>query len=187
MLFILLGLFATAEPQKKQDIYVAPPTINDASLEEFQPYLNSLLVSAAQSQTFWVKKSKRAEDVAIHDKHSIVYSQDTTCDYNKPLECAEENMHWALITDIFVTPNFATVVVKLYDEDVNLIASASKTSYSIEQCKPQITTTTISGGRKPPAKIVEQKPDKCVFLDPKILAKDIKQVITILFASIHPI
>lgn len=187
MFIILLGLFAFAEPQQTQDIYVAPPTIHDPTLSDLQPYLNSLLVSSAQSNTHWVKRSKRAAGAQIHDKHSIVYARDTVCDYSEPLKCAEENLHWVLITDIFVTPHFATVVVKLYDEEISLIASASKTSYSIEDCKPQVTQTTIKQSGTPPTEITEQKPDKCIFLDPKVLAKDLKQVVGILFASIHPL
>jgi hypothetical protein len=188
MILLLITLLASAQSEvETQDIFVAPPTINDPSLESFQPYLNSLLVSSAQSNTHWVKRSNRATGANIHDKHSIIYSQDTVCDYNDPLSCAQENMHWVLITDIFVTPNFATVVVKLYDEEVNLIASASKTSYSIEDCKPQVTQTRIQQLGRPPTEITEKKPDKCIFLDPKVMAKDIKQVVGILFASIHPL
>lgn len=187
MLYFILGLLVFAEEAKElQDLYVAPPTIHDASLEEVQPYLNSLLVSAAQSNSHWVKRSKRASGLTIHDKHTIGFSQDTTCNYQKPIKCSDENMHWVMITDVFVTTHFATVVVKLYDEDALLIASASKSSYSVEQCKEQVTTTTISQPGQPPAQITEKKPDKCNILNAKILAKDIKQVVTIMFASIHP-
>ena len=188
MLYLILSSFLSAqEVSERKDLYVAPPTIHDSSLSSFQPYLTSLLSSAAQTNSHWVKRSNRADGLIIHDKHTIVLSQDTTCDYSAPLRCAVENLHWVMITDIFVTPNFATIVVKLYDEEATLIASASKSSYSVEKCKDQTTTTTIQQPGRPPTQIVEKKPDKCINLDPKILASDIKQVTTIMFASIHPL
>ena len=177
---------AKAEETKKE-IYVAPPTIHDPVLGEFQPYLNSLLVSAAQTNKHWVTKSHKAKKVNVYDKHTIEFIQDTVCDYSRPLKCSTENLHWVMITDIFVTPNFATIVLKMYDEEAQLIASASKSSYSIEKCRDQTTTTTISRGGAPPTEITEKKPDVCKVLDPKILSSDIKQAVTILFASIHPV
>ena len=35
--------------------------------------------------------------------------------------------------------------------------------------------------------MIEEFPDKCVMLEPKIIARDINQAVTIMFASIHPI
>ena len=145
------------------------------------------MVSAAQSNKHWVIRTHKTNKVNIYDKHTIEFIQDTVCDYNNPLKCSSENIHWAMITDIFVTPNFATIVLKLYDEDAQLIASASKSSYSVEKCKEQTTSTTISQSGRPPTEIIEKKPDICTMLDPKILSSDIKQAVTILFASIHPI
>ena len=188
MFFLLFTLLVSGQENLgTKDLYVAPPTIHDAHLEDLQSYLTSLLVSSAQTNTHWVKRSNRAGALSVHDKHSIGLSQDTTCNYYRPLECAVENIHWVMITDIFVSTYFATIVVKLYDEEANLIASASKSSYSVEKCKDQTTTTTIQQQGRPPTEITEKKPDKCVIMDPKILASDIKQVTTIMFASIHPL
>ena len=181
-----LMLAAAAEEKTTREIYVAPPTIHDENLQDFQPYLNSLVVSAAQANKHWVKRSKRADYVTIHDKHTIEVIQDTTCNYNRPLKCSVENMHWLLVTDIFTTPKFATIVVKLYDENAELIASSSKSSYSIKECKEQITTTTISEQGAPTRKITQKKPDECTILNPDILSSDIERAITIMFASIHP-
>jgi len=188
MIWILLGsLFLYAEePEITKNIYVAPPTIHDENLEGFQSYLNSLLVSSAQSNKHWVKRTYKAEHINIHDKHTIEEAMDTVCNYRRPLKCSAENMHWIMVTDIFVTPNFATVVVKMYDEETTLIASASKSSYSIEKCKDQTTVTTIQSPGRPGTEITEKKPDICTMLNPTILSKDLKQVITIMFASIHP-
>jgi len=186
MFLLLTSLLFAEEPEITKNIYVAPPTIHDETLEGFQPYLNSLLVSSAQSNKHWVRRTHKAKQVNIHDKHTIESAMDTVCDYNRPLDCAAENMHWAMVTDIFVTPNFATVVVKMYDEETNLIASASKSSYSVEKCKDQTTVTTIKQAGRPATEITEKKPDKCTMLNPTILSKDLKQVITIMFASIHP-
>tara|TARA_Y100001938_G_C8091738_1_gene435446 strand:+ start:1488 stop:2057 length:570 start_codon:yes stop_codon:yes gene_type:complete len=188
MFWLLFGALLThaEQPEIKKDIYVAPPTIHDEALREFQPYLNSLLVSSAQSNKHWVRRTHKAKKVNIHDKHTIESVMDTVCDYDKPLKCGSENMHWVLVTDIFVTPNFATVVVKMYDENTELIASASKSSYSVEKCKDQTTVTTIKSPGRPATEITEKKPDLCTIVNPKILSKDLKQVITILFASIHP-
>jgi len=187
VLLLFMWLAVAEETSAIKDLYVAPPTIHDSTLGTIQPYLTSLLVSSAQTNSHWVERSKRADGVNVHDKHTIVLSQDTTCNYRFPLECAVENMHWVMVTDIFVSTHFATIVVKLYDEEAILIASASKSSYALEQCKDQTTTTTINQSGRSPTQITEKKPDKCVRLDPKILASDIKQVTTIMFASIHPI
>jgi len=177
-----------AEPaQSIEKIYVAPPTIHDEELQLYQDYIGSLLVSSANTNSHWVKLSKRADNALIYDKHTIEMAMDTTCNYRAPLNCGAENYHWVLVTDIFTTKNFATIVVKLYDEHTQLIASSSKSSYAIEECKEQVKKMTISHQGQPPVEITEQKPDKCILLKPSILDKDINQAITILFASIHPI
>ena len=95
-----------------------------------------------------------------------------------------------MITDIFTSENFATIIMKIYDENAQLIASTTRSSYSVEKCKEQVTTTNIkqSGPMgQSQTEIVEQKPDKCILLHPKILDKDIKRAVTILFASIKPL
>ena len=189
MFWLMTSLMLAAEPHKAQKIYVAPPTIHDERLGEYQPYINSLLVASANTNTHWVKRNHGAEQVFIYDKYTIEYALDTTCNYGLPLACAQENYHWVLITDIFTTEKFATIVVKLYDEKVQLIASASKSSYSVEECKSQVKQTTIkqNGARgQSNTEITEQLPDKCIILKPSILDKDIKQAVSILFASIHP-
>ncbi len=187
MFWLLTGIMlASSENPTSKNIYIAPPTIHDDQLQDFQPYLTSLLVSSAQSNKHWVRRTHGSKQVNIHDKHTIATVLDTVCDYDKPLVCSSENMHWAMVTDIFVTPNFATIVVKMYDEETTLIASASKSSYSVEKCKDQTTTTTIKSPGRPPTEITEKKPDKCTVVNPKILSKDIKQAVTIMFASIHP-
>ena len=164
MYWMITSLMLAAEPsQSIEKIYVAPPTIHDEELQPYQDYIGSLLVSSANTNSHWVKLSKRADDALIYD------------------------FHWVLVTDIFTTKNFATIVVKLYDEDTQLIASSSKSSYAIEECKEQIKKVTISQQGKPSTEITEQKPDKCILLKPSILDKDINQAITILFASIHPV
>jgi len=189
MFWLMTGalLSSAQESQNIKDIYVAPPTIHDIVLEEYQPYLTSLIMSSAQSNRHWVRRTHKSSQVNIHDKHTIILNQDTVCDYQRPLHCASENIHWVLVTDIFVTPHFATVVVKLYDEETKLLASASKSSYSVEKCKDQTKVTTIQQGGGPPTVITEKPPDQCKIINPKILSGDIKQAITIMFASIHPI
>ena len=190
MYWLLTSLFLAAEPKDIEKIYVAPPTIHHPMLYEYQSYLNSLLVATANTNTHWVKRSNRAEETIIMDKHTVEVTMDTTCDYRRPLECGNENQHWVMVTDIFTTNDFATIVIKLYDEDTNLIASTSRSTYSIEKCKPQVKETQIrSQGFLGPtnSNMVEEFPDKCVMLEPKIIARDISQAVTIMFASIHPI
>jgi hypothetical protein len=185
----MTSLLLSAEPKKIEKIYVAPPTIHDPVLNGYQPYINSLLTSTANTNTHWVVRSGRADSAIIMDKHTVDVTLDTTCNYEKPLFCGSENYHWVMITDMFTTQNFATIVVKLYDENTNLIASNSRTSYSIESCKPQVKQTDIrSQGPLGPSNtnVVEKFPDKCVMLEPKILARDINQAVTIMFASIRP-
>jgi hypothetical protein len=182
-------MLSSAEPEVTKKIFVAPPTLHDENLQQFQPYLNSLLVSAASVNTHWVKRSYRGSEVFVYDKHTIEYALDTTCDYHKPLQCGSENQHWVLVTDIFTTKNFATIVVKLYDENIQLISSTSKSSYSMEQCSPQVKQTNVK--QQGPmgqsnTEIVEKLPDKCIIIQPSILSKDVKQAISILFASIPP-
>jgi len=187
MFWLMTSLMLAAQPPKPQKIYVAPPTIHDERLNEYQSYINSLLVSSANTNTHWVKRAQRAEQVLIYDKHTIEYALDTTCNYGLPLECAQENYHWVLVTDIFTTEHFATIVVKLYDQNVQLIASSSKSSYSMKKCKPQVKETTIKHSDlqgQSNTEITEKLPDKCIILEPSILDKDIKQAVTILFASI---
>ena len=191
MYWLMTALFLSAEPSKKiEKIYVAPPTIHDVALASYQPYINSLLVASANVNTHWVKRSKRADAAYIYDKHTIEAALDTTCDYDKPLHCGSENYHWVMITDILTTEHFATVIVKLYDENTQLIASTSKSSYSVEDCKPQVKQTNIKSQSmlgETRSEIIEKFPDKCVTLEPKILSRDINQAVTIMFASIHPI
>ena len=187
MFWLMTSLMISAQTPEPQRIYVSPPTIHDERLEEFQPYINSLLVSAANTNTHWLKRAHGVEEVFIYDKHTIGYALDTTCNYGLPLACAEENYHWALVTDIFTTENFATIVVKLYDQNIQLVASSSKSSYSMEKCQPQVKETTIKQTDPRGAsstEITEKLPDKCIILKPSILDKDIKQAVTILFASI---
>ena len=190
MYWLMTSLFLAAEPKDIEKIYVAPPTIHDPVLSGYQPYINSLLLATANANTHWVKRSNRAEEAIVMDKHTVETILDTTCNYNRPLKCGSENYHWVMITDMFTTENFATIIIKLYDENTNLIASTSKTSYSIEKCKPQVKQTNVKsqgllGERN--SQITETLPDKCVTIEPRILSKDIHQAVTIMFASIHPI
>ena len=190
MYWILTTLLWAQEPQQKTTIYVAPPTISEPKLANYQPYLNSVIVSATHTNSHWVKRTRQSETVLVYDTHTIGYALDTTCDYSRPLDCADDNVHWVLITDIVVTPQFATIIVKLYDENIQLIATSSKSSYGIQECKSEVRTTTIEKGAtksSPKTKITETLPEKCVTLKPSVLDKDIKQAITILFASIHPL
>lgn len=190
MFWLITSIMLSADPQKKEEkIYVASPTIHDEALQGHQQYLTSLIVASANTNIHWVKRSKRADVVYIYDRHTIEYALDTTCNYNRPLQCGSENYHWVLITDIFTTENFATIVVKLYDQNAQLIASSSKSSYSVEKCKPQVKETSVESNTpfgRTNTEIVEILPEKCITLKPSIIDKDIKQAVTILFASIHP-
>jgi hypothetical protein len=181
-----LMLSAKALEDTKKNIYVAPPTLHDPTLNQYQSYINSMLVSSANVNKHWVLRSNRASEVLIYDKHTINRAVDTTCNYNRPVVCSHENLHWLMVTDIFTTQNFATVIVKLYDEDTQLIATATKSSYSIQECKEQVKETTVKKGGRQPVEIIEKLPQKCTILEPKILARDINQAVTIMFASIHP-
>ena len=203
MLLFLCMLAAAQDPQiyddlpvitqaemRHKDILVAPPTIDDDTLQKYVPYLTSIVVAQSSTDSHWVRRSNRGDTVAIYDKYTINLKQDTVCNYDEPLKCGVENIHWVLITDIFTSENFATIIMKLYDENAQLVATNTKSSYSIEQCKDQITTTTINQNSplgQSQTEIVEKKPDKCILLHPKILDKDIKQAVTILFASIKPL
>jgi hypothetical protein len=157
-----------------REIYIAPPTIHDPMLQTFSPYITSLVVASSGTNSHWVRRTGRASSVVILD----------------PYRCGVTNGHWVLITDIMTSNNFATIILKLYDEKAHLIASTSKSSYSVEKCKTQVSQTTIdqqgSMGQSQTT-ITEKLPDKCVLLKPSILDKDIKQAVTILFASIHPL
>ena len=191
-MFWLITSLLMAEPTnvdtmyRHKEIYVAPPTINDPELNEIRDYINSLLVVSTGTNSHWVRRQGYGDKVSIYDKYTIEYEKDTICNYDKPLECGRENLHWVLITDISISDNFAMITLKLYDENTQLIASSSKASYSIEKCKQPVKTTTISQNGRPPTEIVEKLPEKCKNFKPIILDKDIKQAVAILFASIHP-
>ena len=196
LLFLcMLGLAQEPPPPLRkeiihQDIMVAPPTVDAPTLNKYVPYLTSIIVAQSNTDSHWVRRSNRSDSVAIHDKYTINLARDTVCDYNEPIRCGVENMHWVLITDIFTAEDFATIIIKLYDENGQLLASTTKSSYSVERCEDQTTTTTIdrtSRRGQVQTKIVEEKPDKCIFLHPKILDRDLKQAVTILFASIKPL
>jgi len=202
MLFLLCMLGLAQEPEPKdiptidvqeyrhKDILIAPPTVDDPSLEKYVPYLTSIVVAQSSTDSHWVRRQNRGDTVAIYDKYTINIKQDSVCDYNEPLKCGVENIHWVLITDIFTSENFATIIMKLYDENAQLVATTTKSSYSVEKCKEQVTTTNITQNTpmgQSQTKVVEQKPDKCILLHPKILDKDIKRAVTILFASIKPL
>lgn len=190
MFWLVTSLFLAAEPKKQEKIYVAPPTIHDPILTSYQPYINSLLVAMANTNLHWVARSNRAQSAVILDKHTVETMLDTTCNYDRPLNCGLENYHWVMITDIFTTENFATIIIKLYDEETNLIASATRSSYSLVECRPQVKETTVNSQGpfgENNTKIIEKFPDKCVMIEPKILTRDINQAVTIMFASIHPI
>lgn len=190
MYWIMISLLFAAEPKEVEKIYIAPPTIHDPVLAEYKPYLNSILVATANSNSHWVKRTNRAEKTIIMDKHTVEMFTDTVCDYSKPLVCSSENLHWAMITDVLITENFATIVIKLYDENSNLIASTSRSTYSVEKCVPQVKETEVKSQGllgTTNTNITEKLPDKCVMLEPKILARDINQAVAIMFASIHPL
>ena len=189
MFWLLTSLMVAAQEVEVKNIYVAPPTIHDEALKSYQPYINSLLVSSANSNRHWVKRAYKKSDVYIYDKHTIEYALDTTCDYSKPLKCGHDNMHWVLVTDIMTTDNFATIVVKIYDEEVQLLASASKSSYAIRECEKEnkevnIEQMSLMGQSK--TQIIENSENKCTILKPSILDRDISQAVSIAFASIPP-
>ena len=76
MFWLMTSLFLSAEPEKqKEEIFVAAPTIHDEVLQGYQPYLTSLVVASANTNTHWVKRSKRAETVYIYDKHILQISK----------------------------------------------------------------------------------------------------------------
>ena len=183
-------LAITQAEARHKDILVAPPTIDDPSLKYHAAYLTSIIVAQSNTNSHWVRRSNHGDTVSIHDKYTINIKRDTVCDYNEPLKCSIENIHWVLITDIYTSENFATIIMKLYDENAQLIATTTKSSYSVEQCREQVTTTNINQSTpmgQSRTVIVEQKPDKCILLHPRILDKDLKQAVTILFASIRPL
>lgn len=186
----MLGLADPIEERVHKDIMIAPPTVDDETLEQYVPYLTSIIVAQSNTDSHWVNRANRANTVSIHDKYTINLARDTVCDYNQPLKCGVENMHWVLITDIFTTEDTATIILKMYDENGVLLASTNKTSLAVEVCREQTTTTTITqkGGRgQSQTEIIESKPDKCIFLRPNVLDRDLKQAVTILFASIRPL
>ena len=188
MFWLLTSLMLLAEPAKEhKEIYVAPPTINDPSLNEMQSYIMSLVVASTGTNSHWVRRQGHGDTVSVYDKYTVELQKDTVCNYSdKPLECVIENYHWVLITDIGVNDDFAMIILKLYDENAQLIASTSRASYSIEQCKTPVKTTRIKQGPRPATEIVEILPEKCTKLKPSIIDKDIKKAVSILFASLHP-
>ena len=53
------------EIMRHKDILVAPPTVDDKILEQYIPYLTSIVVAQASTDSHWVKRSSRGDSVSI--------------------------------------------------------------------------------------------------------------------------
>jgi len=188
MFWLLTTLLMANDVDKQKDekvIYVAPASISDPALEIYQQYIDSLVISAAGVKSTWVRRETEMDNIVIYDKYSIETAQDTVCNYINPLECAKENLHWVLITEISSVENHAVIKLKLYDENSKLISDTNLSSHSFEPCVPTPDITynprDIYGLKQ---QMLQQEILKnCKMLDLKILNEDIVAAITMLFAK----
>ena len=191
MFWLLTSLLMAQEDNRvrpnEKVVYVAPVTINDPTLEIYEEYINSLVVSAAGVKSRWTNREAGADNIVIHDSYSIETAEDTVCNYSNPLECGRENLHWVLLTEISSVQDSAIIKLKLYDEDSKLVSNTDIYSYPYEQCiaTPEIAydPRDIYGLKKD---IIEQYIlENCKMLDLKILQKDITAAVTMLFAKVE--
>ena len=177
------------EPVHK-DIMVAIPNIYDPVLKDQLPSMTKALFMQTYIDSNRVLNLEGVDSVSIHDMYSIKFSQDTVCDYNDPVKCGVENMHWVLVTDVYTSSNSAMINMKLYNEDAEIIGSAAMPSSSVVSCQ---NLKKPSKHPRPEAReeargaFAGRNPKQCIFLDPHILSQDIKTATSMLFSSISPL
>ena len=165
MFWLLTAALLSARPYEDvKRLYVAPTKVHDPYLNSFNKEINSVIFSSVNTSKKWIMKSEFKALTTVHNTRNISLFTDSVCDYSDPLECSHENLHWVLMSDLFVQGDLITVNVSLFDEDTNLIGSTSFSSYSVRPCPVQS--------------------EACVFFDPIILAQDTSQAIAVMFYTL---
>ena len=165
MFWLLTAALLSARPYKDvKRLYVAPTKVHDPYLNSFNKEINSVIFSSVNTSKKWIMKSEFKALTTVHNTRNISLVTDSVCDYSNPLECSHENLHWVLMSDLFVRGDLITVNMNLFDEDTNLIGSTSFSSYSVRPCPVQS--------------------EACVFFDPIILAQDTSQAIAVMFYTL---
>ena len=165
MYWILSTLMMGMEPHRGiQKIYVAPSEVHDPYLKPFNEYVDSVIMSSVKTSKSWITKSNLKTIVSVHDRKTISMITDSVCDYSRPLECSSENLHWVLMSDVYVQGNLININMALFDENTELLGTISFTSQSVVPCPD-------------PSK-------KCKFFDPLILAQDTSEAVAIMFYTL---
>ena len=159
MFFLLCSLLSfSGEPRHQmeievvgsqyKDIFVMPPEVKQdgkaVTRYDYEPVVLSNLVMSMKTANYYYN----ANIEGIYNLNTIS-SIGGDCDYEtKPFQCANENSHHILKTDIQITNQKAYIAMTLYDEDSMPIASATvskKLRRKIIPRKKKTTTVTPSG------------------------------------------
>ena len=129
--------------------------------------------------------------ITVYTEQNIRFlPESASCDYiNTPLDCGVKNGHWTLITSVYVGAKYATVTVKLYDEQGREISKGTKTANGKIRWIPQWKLTRIkqSGGLMgdKETEIFEMYPPKMEELPPLITPFHIHQAMLANYMSVR--
>lgn len=101
------------------------------------------------------------------------------CDYTDAVSCGIKNNHWTLRTIVLVGEKYATVTMKIYDDQGRVIGSGTQTAWGKIRWKPQWKLTRVKeaggwGGNKQ-TEVFEMWPPKMEELPPLIRPLHINQ------------
>tara|TARA_B100000282_G_scaffold293759_1_gene269655 strand:- start:692 stop:1387 length:696 start_codon:yes stop_codon:yes gene_type:complete len=159
MFFLLFSLLSGAgEPDHQmeievigsqyKDIFIMPPKVKQDGEEvtkyDYAPVvLSKMVMSMKTANYYW-----NANIEGIYNLNTIS-AIGGDCDYEtKPFQCANENSHHILETDIQITDQKAYIAMTLYDEDSMPVASSTvskKLRRKIIPRKKRTTTVTPNG------------------------------------------
>lgn len=136
-------------------------------------------------------KVNELEDIVTYNNTNIRFLEGgKSCDYiNTPLDCGVANGHWTLMTYVYVGAKYASVTVKLYDEQGREISKGSKTALGKIRWIPQWKLTRIkqSGGMMgdKETEIFEMYPPKMEELPPLITPFHVHQAMLANYMSVR--
>jgi hypothetical protein len=158
MFFLLCSLLSVAEEpvnmemevigSQYKDIYVMPPVVKQdgkaVTKYDYAPIvLSKMVMSMKTANYYW---NANIEGIYNLNTVSVIGGN---CDYEtKPFQCANQNSHHILETDIQITDQKAYIAMTLYDEDSMPVASSTvskKLRRKIIPRKKRTTTITPNG------------------------------------------
>ena len=159
MLFLLFGMLGWSgedsydmeievNGSRYKDILILPPEVrqdgNEVTEYDYAPLVMSKMVLSKKTANYYYD----ANIDGIYNLSTIV-SLSAGCNYKeKPFECANENDHYILKTDIQITEQKAYIAMTLFDEDSLPVAASivtKKLRREIIPRKKETTTVTPNG------------------------------------------